>query len=359
MLSQLVNYYNTLCEIPINEIMLRADKDFTTVAADAGRTDKTWAALQHLSQHRVLLDQHMQQIATDLEDLKREVKQEIDLIGRGYFLDSYERYDAMRTDTVDYILNRQIPADVETENILIARIQSLSDWRFPGMIFRPGRRNYIRHMVALDPLYVIDTDYDLLRPALEHFSEPYRSRLRPVVIDEDRDTIIQHVPQGQIGTIFALDFFEYRPLEMIRRYFTEFDYLLRPGGSVLISYNNCDLAHGVRQCETKTRCFTPGGMIRDLLESINFEIVSSQDRMSSFSWIEFRKPGQLRSLRGGQSLAKIIDKIPGDPYNKQYRRFSEQELRQEGLRLNISNALTMNPDELTRMIYNLHKGNQT
>lgn len=359
MLSQLVNYYNTLCEIPIEQVSRAAAKDFMTLSTDAGRTDKTWAALDRLQEHQQVMDRAMQDIKTDLDDLRREVKQEIDLLSRGYFLDSYERYDAMRTDTVDYILNRQIPADAETESILTGRALSMSDWKYPGVIFRPGRRDYITHLVALDPLYIVDTDYDLLRPALERFGDNYRGRLRPVVIDEERETYITHVPDGQIGMIFGLDFFEYKPLEVLKQYFTEFHRLLRPGGGVLISYNNCDLAHGVRQCETKSRCFTPGSMVRDLLHSMDFEILGQQDRMSSFSWIEFRKPGTLASLRGGQSLAKIIDKIPGDPYNKLYRRFTEEELRREGQRLNIPNAMTMEVAELTRLVYNSHKGNHT
>ena len=55
-------------------------------------------------------------------------------------------------------------------------------------------------------------------------------------------------------------------------------------------------------------CYTPGGMLRDLAESIGFETVFSWNDDSPSTWLELRKPGELTSLRGGQTLAKIFAK---------------------------------------------------
>jgi hypothetical protein len=41
-------------------------------------------------------------------------------------------------------------------------------------------------------------------------------------------------------------------------------------------------------------------------ESFGLELVNDQDALGDVSWIEFAKPGSLETLRGGQSLAKII-----------------------------------------------------
>jgi len=53
-------------------------------------------------------------------------------------------------------------------------------------------------------------------------------------------------------------------------------------------------------------CYTPGGLLRSLCESLGFEISQHYLIDHSNTWLEMRRPGALTSLRGGQSLAKIV-----------------------------------------------------
>jgi hypothetical protein len=39
-----------------------------------------------------------------------------------------------------------------------------------------------------------------------------------------------------------------------------------------------------------------------------FELINAHDGKGDVSWIEFRKPGDIVSLRGGQTLAKVLAK---------------------------------------------------
>jgi hypothetical protein len=55
-------------------------------------------------------------------------------------------------------------------------------------------------------------------------------------------------------------------------------------------------------------CYTPQRYIRQHADRIGWEYVYSHDGACDVSWIEFRKPGELTSLKGGQALAKLVAK---------------------------------------------------
>ena len=116
------------------------------------------------------------------------------------------------------------------------------------------------------------------------------------------------LPQGQFGFVLAYNFFNYKPLELIKRYMTEIYSKLRNGGILAFTFNNCDLAGGVANAERCFMCYTPGGLIRSLAESIGYEIHQYRQLDSANQWLEIRKPGKLTSLRGGQTLVTVLDK---------------------------------------------------
>ena len=72
------------------------------------------------------------------------------------------------------------------------------------------------------------------------------------------------------------------------------------------TFNDCDRAGGVELVERHFMCYTPGSMIVALCESLGFEIQQRYQIDASNTWLELQRPGELTSLRGGQSLAKIV-----------------------------------------------------
>jgi hypothetical protein len=73
-----------------------------------------------------------------------------------------------------------------------------------------------------------------------------------------------------------------------------------------MTYNNCDRAHGIGLAERSWMCYTPKRLIQEAANAAGLELVYSTDEPGDLSWIEFALPGELQTLRGGQSLAKII-----------------------------------------------------
>jgi hypothetical protein len=49
-------------------------------------------------------------------------------------------------------------------------------------------------------------------------------------------------------------------------------------------------------------------LILNTAKNIGFQLVHQHSLDSAMTWIELQRPGQLTSLRGGQSLARIVAK---------------------------------------------------
>ena len=243
-----------------------------------------------------------------LDQLKKRLADEVEAQEPEYFRDSKRFFDHEQPfETNEYILNRRLGIDSDSNILLRSHLRNLGDWRLPGLIFRPGRETFIEDMVPLDPLYLVDQHQDLLAPSVASFAPEYQRRLRQYIVNDRQDgPILADLPQNQFGLIFAYNYFNFKPIELIRRYLTEMFDLMRPGGTVIMTYNNCDRAQGVGLAERGFMCYTPKKYIVQHAENVGFDFAFNHDGQGDLSWLEFVKPGKIESIRGGQTLAKIV-----------------------------------------------------
>ena len=207
------------------------------------------------------------------------------------------------------ILSRNLNVLESVKNIIVSRIVSYADWHYPAAIIRPGREDFINHLVANDPLYLIDEHKDLLLPAMNKFNQQYQNRLRSYVIAESTGTnILDRLPDNQFSFFIAYNYFDYKPLDVIKIYLKEIFEKLRPGGTLAITFNDCDYAGAVSRVENCTGYYTPGRMIVEHCAKIGYKEIFKLANNESSTWVELQKPGSLSSLRGGQTLAKINHK---------------------------------------------------
>ena len=236
--------------------------------------------------------------------------QEIQTLEPAYLSRSYHLYHAASMhDSVDTILNRRLSMDAAMQSHIQSRVQAHSDYHHAGMIIRPGLEHWIEHMVACDPLYIVDTSHDLFRPVKEKFNDQYQARLRYYAIRESSERpMLAALPNNQFGFVLAYNFFHYKPFEIMRAYLQEIYQKLRPGGILGITFNDCDRQGAVRLAEQMANCYTPGRLVIAACESAGF-VIEQNDRIdAAVNWVEMRKPGHMASLRGGQTLAKIVAK---------------------------------------------------
>jgi hypothetical protein len=106
----------------------------------------------------------------------------------------------------------------------------------------------------------------------------------------------------------AFNFFEFTSIEVLEQYLKNIFNKLRPGGILAMTFNDCDRAHCVALVEKNFCFYTPGQRVKATAKSIGYRQIFSWTDMGNLTWLELRKPGELESIRGGQTLAKIVNK---------------------------------------------------
>lgn len=310
-LSELVNYRTQLEAASVGPIKRSSDAEIERITHLVENQPTQIAEFaKQLQQKRQDIQQAFTNFDNDLQDLKSQLKQLIETTEKPWFAESYKLYEeGMAHETAEYILNRRPSISAETEQFYRTRIVRYNSWQHPAMIIRPGRETYINELLATDPLYLVDENHDLLLPALSLFNEQYQNRLRTYTINERQgQEILGKLPNGQFGLVFAYNFFNFRPFEVLKKYFAEIYEKLRPGGVLAMTFNDCDRDKGVMLVEQHFCCYTPGYLVKELAQSLGYEIAFSWTDQGPSTWLELKKPGEFESLRGGQALAKVIPK---------------------------------------------------
>ena len=310
-LSDVVAYLNLLNSLDVaSECSTAVSKlnHITHVVTEHADQDQT--ASQSISQTFDDLSKTIAKFFGQIENLKQNLRQEIVQLEQEYLSNSLHVYrEELKFNDADVILGRRMRIDSDDDIRLRTHLKNLTDWRMPGMIIRPGHETYIEDMVPLDPLYVVDHDSELIKPAINKFTPEYQRRLREYVINDWADgPVLGKLPNNQFGVIFAYHYFNHKPMPIICKFLDEFYEKLRPGGSVIMTYNNCDLAHGVIRSEHFWMLYTPRRLIEQHAVGLGFELTEAYDGKGDVSWLEFKKPGDLASVRGGQTLAKVLVK---------------------------------------------------
>jgi hypothetical protein len=312
---ELILFWEKLCQESSNQIKLTTRLDLDKII---------YTASEHLDQSNFeLLKDRYQDILTAFEHfeqqltvIKNQTRDQIATKETAWFQRSYQLYERTLTDRLSQqaefpqeLRNQPVPLNPEAERIFNARLLRYADWHHAAMIIHPGRELFIRHLVANDPLYLVAESHKLLEPAMHNYEETYQRRLRCYIIEESLDRkLLEKIPNGQFGLCFAYNYLNFRPVEMIKKYLTEVYEKLKPGGIFIMTFNDCERTAGVKLVDQNYACYTPAGLIKDMARHCNFEIEFFWHDNGPSSWLELRKPGMLTSLRGGQTLAKIMPK---------------------------------------------------
>lgn len=292
-----------------SDLILRSELDpvIDTVSKHANQMPPHLAELE---QARAEIFQGLGVFQAGMDAISETLLKQIQDLEPQYLARSYMLYEeGLKHDNTEHVLNRRFPITATVQSYIQSRVQAHSDFHHPGLIIRPGLEDWIEYMVACDPLYVIDTSHDLFEPAKQRFNPIYQGRLRYYAVHESsEEPMLDLLPDRQFGFCLAYNFFHYKPFEIIRSYLREIYQKLRPGGVLCMTFNDCDRRGAVELAERMMNCYTPGRLILGACESTGFVIEQNYRVDAAVNWAELRKPGQYSSLRGGQTLAKIVAK---------------------------------------------------
>jgi SAM-dependent methyltransferase len=265
--------------------------------------------IDQLKSTHQLIQQTHDQFEQQFAQLKQAVQNLIEQHEPEYFQNSLELFNhGYRNDTPELTRDRRLGMDVGTFEIIKQRLQLYANWQSPGMVLRPAHE-HVTNLVACDPMYFVDTSTEMLDLTQPWFTPAYQNRLRRYVIDEYRDQpFFENLPKQCFGLIYSFHFLNYRPWTVLQRYLKECFDLLRPGGIMFFTYNNCDIANRVVMVEHYSGCYTPGRLIKNYVAQLGYETLHTFDDASGTSWMELRRPGNYTSIRGGQTLAAILQR---------------------------------------------------
>jgi len=311
-LSELVELRNQLEQLDVDQAKLNAQIDLNKImfVAQASTNADLLTKLQtNYQQVQTDFDQFKVTAQQILSDLNKQINEQASY----WFQESYRLYDQemSKFETTDYILNRRLTMPIDAMELIRGRLRMHANWKYPGMIIRPGLENFVEELVCYDPLYLVDQSHDLLLPCLQKFNPLYQNRLRSYSIKESLNLpILEKIPNNQFGVVFAYNFFNFKPLDLMRRYLTEIYQKLRPGGILIMTFNDGDQRRAVEEVENHFACYTPGRLVKEMSHSIGYTEVFRWSHPNEASMcIELKKAGDLASLRGGQTLAIVQDKI--------------------------------------------------
>lgn len=306
-LNELVSLRNQLRRsLIISSIQSEIESNYTRLQNCAEDIDQdiATAIADVADKHKQHFDNFMQDVDR-LQSIIDLVQSKIDELSTKFFAENYQ----LELENIDVEITRkcrQIKHEETFDLTLKQRINLYSNWQYPALEIGCGDGDWTSLLVASDPLYISDFFPEFLDSAVEQFHPVYRGRVRKYLIKDFYK--ISNLPIHQFGLIFSYNFFNYLSLDTIKQYLLQSLEWLRPGGTIIFTYNNADLPAAAAYAENYFMTYVPKSILVPMAESLGFETVFSFDLEPAFSFIEFRKPGSLYSMRTGQTLGEIKHK---------------------------------------------------
>ena len=272
-------------------------------------------------------EQYTAQIVSEYQQLLAKNNSIIDIIKQS--ISNLESHIQQQVDSIDFsqFVEGSVPFYMSTtdyiEGIIQNRIGAYSTWKVPGLQLHC---RYIGHqtknyatanfrtivMAACDPLYLAGNDDITLQDMLAAgYAEEYQRRVRLYKI-ANRD--LSGLPQAQFGLIVCWDFLNYLSMDAVKWYLDACIRLLRPGGVLIFSYNNCDLERSAQLVDNRQACWATKTLIENLAVSLGYELITTTDLKTNdelttwVSWAEVRKPGVVKTVKASQAMGAILSK---------------------------------------------------
>ena len=308
-LSNLLAYKATLenldvirTESNVLQYVEQNNKLLHTTLLNAGLKEK----IQNSS--NIILDE-LARMRLSIEYEKKLVEEMIDNFHDEYDKKSDEIYEGSKNDTAEYIFERHkensLFANKEIWESFKSRLSLYVSWQKAGLEIHPMYGQVTDLIKGCDPLYLCDTGDQMLFYTKQLWHAKYQARLRYYTFNESDDKPLNALPNEQFGFIVSVAYFNYKPIKILKKFLINCYDLLCPGGVIMFTYNNCDLSTGVDNVDHAFATYAPKHIVQMILENIGYEVITSIDESNNCSWFEAQKPGERKSMRGGQTLAEI------------------------------------------------------
>lgn len=243
----------------------------------------------------------------ELEIVVDKINQEISDLSQTRFINNYSL--PMIDHNENYARNKLLVVPPDIKDTIIGRISLYADWHYPGMEIGPRQGEFTNHLVGCEPLYLVDVYHETLEAVPTQFSPEYQARLRTYQVGHwCNEKGLTELPQHQFGFVFSWNFFNYLPIDEIKKYLFDIYGVMRPGGTFMFSYNNGETVMGTTHAEWGGMAYTPKTLLALICEGHGFEFIAAYDfetDISNISWLEIKKPGTLATTKAHQTLGSV------------------------------------------------------
>lgn len=240
----------------------------------------------------------------EFEQQLAKLNNEINAVTRQLFTNNYELEE--RYGSAEQVrITRRLPIADEIKDTVKQRILLHTSWKYPALEIGCRDGEWTEHLVAADPLYIIDPHKDFLDSTNSKFPELFQSRLRKYQL---KNNDLSALPKNQFGFVFSWNYFNYVSLDTMHQFLKQAFEVLRPGGIFMFSYNDGDTPAGAGMAESFSQSYMPKSILVPLCLSLGFTIADEYDFEPNTSWLELKKPGTLHTIKSHQVLGEIIYK---------------------------------------------------
>jgi hypothetical protein len=263
----------------------------------SGYDQKLLTAIDNIQQLQI----HIANVISSLNETIAEVNSEIDELAIKQYTSPTYKFRFKSDDRIT------VPCfDDRLDGLIKVRVRQYCDWHYPGLYVGAKDKSFVDCMVVSDPLYLTG-DTDLVLGIVKSYPEQYQNRVRTY-------PEITTLPKGQFGFILCWHDYEYLTIDEARDRLAIMLTLLRPGGVLMFSYNNCDKVNSIQMFEEGNLTYNNSRILTTVCQELGYEVLSMNDGFAGgeskhwISWAEIKRPGELATTKAHQALGQIIPK---------------------------------------------------
>jgi len=293
----------------------KINKQITSVLTDLNTHKFDSDSLkQNIVQNHLEILKNLEDMSNNLNKFREKLQNVVNELEQPYYEKSKDIYKMNLAQSTQEKMDRHVYKDLlhneSSRQLLKDRIGSYVDNRYPGLNISPGYGEITDQLVSFTPLYLMDDSADMFKEIKSWRQPQYQRRLRYYTIDNNHNHPMHELPQNQIGLIVAVNWFNFRPVKVIKKYLESMIKVLRPGGVVVFTYNNCNYPKGVDKVDEMYYCYTTDTQIKQMCIQLGYDIIKSFDEGydqldMGISWLEIKKPGTRNTIRNAETMGII------------------------------------------------------
>ena len=314
-LQDIVRYRAMVDSIDMDTIRRDINNTLSSVCNDLAINNFDTESLKDRMLHSQLkVLNNLEDMALDLNTFKEEINKHVKQIENPYYEKSKEIYKKRTLmspmDKLSQLKNKDLLFHEDTTKLLINAITIKISNQYACCQLAPGYGNITKHLVHGTPLYIVEEDNEASVVNTDFFNQIMTNRIAWYEMNDADEEILAVLPQEQIGCFVVIDYFNFKSEDIIEKYLKSIYNCLRPGGTVIFTFNNCDYPNAIDKVDEMYYCYTTGTQMKKICSSIGFEIqkltaIGYDELDNGISWLEIKKPGELNTIRSAQGLASI------------------------------------------------------